>query len=339
MKSLLLFTFNILLLVGLSHSWSLLWHDVDNDEHLHSGETTKGCTKIDMSKGRQYKFDPKGTEFCVHMFADDKCEEENGWSCLVWGPRNLGQAWVRGYLINTFDGHGNNRASKKLPSPTTTTSKKKDPPATDSERSKKPEPTANPTSTSRKTGDTATTTAPTTLATHGSTTAEGTDGITGPSPTDQGDPEPASSGPGSSPPPSQPSEGGSSMSGGAIAGTAIGVCAGVGVLAAFGFLAYRRRRTKTDTAPPVNSYDDPLPPPPPEKPASYAPAQKYEYHPSPSELDSKPTSQGGYPPPPPFSAVEKDAGSHSNWAHVAELPDNSSAAIAELPASPPPRRY
>ncbi|OJD15140.1 hypothetical protein ACJ73_09005 [Blastomyces percursus] len=285
-----------------------------------------------MSKGKQYKFDPQGTEFCVHMFADDECQDENGWSCLVWGPRNLGQPWVRSYLINTIDGNGNNRASKRLPSASTstTTSKKNDPTATDTKSSKEPIPTGNETSTSRKTGETATTAEPTTLSTQGSTTTQGTDGTTGPSPTDQGDPEAASPG---------PSEGDPSMSGGAIAGTAIGVCAGVGILASFGFLAYRRRRKKTDTAPPVNSFDNTLPPPPPEKPAQFSPTQKHEYHPSPSELDSKPTSPGGYPPPPPFSVVEKDAGSHSSWAHVAELPDNSAAPIAELFASSSAGRY
>ncbi|KAG5289265.1 hypothetical protein I7I48_08547 [Histoplasma ohiense] len=376
MKSLLPFSLNILLLVGLSHAWTFLWHDEDNKEHLHSGGTTKGCTKINMSKGKQYKWVPEETQFCIHMFADDKCGDENGWSCLVWGPRNLGQSWVRSYIVNTVDGNGNNRAPEKpspppqqkpspppqqkpspppqqkpsppqqedpqppQPPPRATTAGKNDPPppTRKNEPSKKPEPTGDRASVGAGTEGPA---AATTSSTRGSLTPQETDGTNEPSPTYHGAAAAAASGPSSSSPSSSPSEGGSSegsssMSGGGIAGVAIGACAGVCLLAALGFLAYRRRKTKTNAVAQVNHYNN-LSAEPSYEPELFAPAQKPGYHPS--ELDSKPTSLGGYPPPS-FSAVaEKDAGGYSSWGHVAELADNSSHPMVELPASPLSRRY
>ncbi|EDN07241.1 predicted protein [Histoplasma mississippiense (nom. inval.)] len=200
-----------------------------------------------MSKGKQYKWVPEETQFCIHMFADDKCGDENGWSCLVWGPRNLGQSWVRSYIVNTIDGNGNNRAPEKpspppqqkpspppqedpqppQPPPRATTTKKNEPPppTRKNEPSKKPEPTGDRTS-----------------------VGAGTEG-------------PAAA-------------------------------------------------TTSSTREP------------PYEPELFAPAQKPGYHPS--ELDSKPTSLGGYPPPSVSAVAEKDAGGYSSWGHVAELADNSS---------------
>ncbi|KKZ65023.1 hypothetical protein EMCG_09078 [[Emmonsia] crescens] len=124
------------------------------------------------------------------------------------------------------------------------------------------------------------------------------------------------------------------MSGGGIAGTVIGACAGVGLLAALGFLAYRRRQAK-NTAQPFNNYDSS--PESQDERVAFAPAQKHGYFPS--ELDSRAASPGGYPPPPFYAAAEKEAGGYSNWGHVAELADNSAIPMAELPASPLDRRY
>lgn len=74
---------------------------------------------------------------------------------------------------------------------------------------------------------------------------------------------------------------GSSLSGGAIAGIVIGVCAGVSIMAVFGFLAYRRRRSVGSSAAQLSSFvsevDRTSPPPPP-------PKNTY------SELDSTPAT-------------------------------------------------
>lgn len=85
------------------------------------------------------------------------------------------------------------------------------------------------------------------------------------------------------------SSGGSSLSGGAIAGIVVGVCAGVGVMAIFGFLAYRRQRpagsSRVQSGSFVNEVDGASPPPPPPKNAY-------------PELDSTPATPVAQPPPP-----------------------------------------
>ncbi|PGH15047.1 hypothetical protein AJ80_05672 [Polytolypa hystricis UAMH7299] len=297
MKFLLLFAVNIFLFACTSHAWTFVWHDTDNDAHVELGTRSTDCSKIDMSKGKQYKWDPEDSEYCIHLFTDDKCKTRNGWSCLIWGPRNLGQPWVRSYLVNKEDGIGDDETT------TTTSTTMKKPTATGSQSSKSE-------STNSASRGTTTTVTSTTLSKEASSTPQ-TSATAGPSQTTPAAAETAA------PPP--PSEGGSSLSGGEIAGVVIGTCAGVGIIAAFGLLAYRRRRSKNSSSPPNNNDRSP------EYGGGVPPAPKPSY---PTELDSKPTSPANYPPPP-FSS-EKEAVGYAK--HPVELPDTSP--MAEMPGSP-----
>ena len=119
---------------------------------------------------------------------------------------------------------------------------------------------------------------------------------------------------------------GPSLSGGAIAGIVIGVCAGVGVMAVFGFLAYRRRRSVGSYQPGsfVGEGDRTAPPPPP----------KNAY----PELDSTPATPVAQPAVSTQPAVSElpaeiapphlpEKGTLTTvpymTAHMAELPDNN----------------
>ncbi|KAL1952975.1 hypothetical protein VTO42DRAFT_3798 [Malbranchea cinnamomea] len=302
MKSLLLVALNAVLFVTGSLAWTFVWHDADGHAHVELGTSSQECTRIEMPKGKQYKWDPEDSEYCISLFADDECETRNGWSCLIWGPRNLGQPWVRSFLVNKEDGVGDDEITTIPPTATGTGSGTRFPSSSSSSSS---EPTANSTA-SRDTGETVT---PTTLppdsasATQASPTTVSTAVATETT-------EPQADG------------GGSALSGGEIAGVVVGTCAGVGIMATFGLLAYRRRRAKAaqlgdDGAPSVERGGAAPPPPRPDYP----------------ELDSQPASPITHPPhlsaaapiqPQTYNSEKGEAmGDALHRPHVAELPDTS----------------
>ncbi|KAK2807015.1 hypothetical protein FQN50_005589 [Emmonsiellopsis sp. PD_5] len=295
-----------LLLLGspTAHAWVFRWHDPSNEAHIELGTRSQACKKIDLIKGKQYKWDPEGSKYCVHLFSDEKCEDRNGWSCLIWGPRTLGQPVVKAFRVDKEDGKGDDETTSKTATATATDTK------------------------------TATTTAATTTGTGAGTATTLSTQTTPASPSQTGPTQSLSPAPAQTAPPSDTS---SSPSGGSIAGIVIGVLVGAGLLAALGLILYRRRRRQAKQASQPNVY--PLPPQPED---GLPPAPKPE-HPTELESSLKQPTELESPvkePPPPFSP---GAGSDEKEAVVAgyyggkargpvELPDNS--VMAEMQGSP-----
>ena len=332
MKLLRVVALNALLFSATSHAWTWHWTDSDGETHLEMEKGMKPCTKMDMPEGSIYKWDPEGSPFCIHLFKDSECKERNGWSCLVWGRRKLGQPWVRSYKVNLMDGDGNEREAPTSTEEETKTTSGERPTTTNSDDDDDDDEDEDE-STRTRTSSASTTSSsdPTESAPSGGAITEG----------------PSTTPTSSSAPPAEDSDSGDSLSGGAIAGIVVGCCAGVGIMALFGLLAYRRRRR---TGNPDHTPGDDFagagsravevegkpntPPPPPPPPRNHF-----------SELEaSSPTSPEMQHGPPPFAspvamqgqdqgpqvyASEKGgAGGYpyaaqSQKQHFAELPDTS----------------
>ncbi|KAK2802997.1 hypothetical protein FQN51_004024 [Onygenales sp. PD_10] len=291
-----------LLLLGspAAHAWVFRWHDRSNEAHIELGTRSQACKKIDLTKGRQYKWDPEGSKYCVHLFSDEECSDRNGWSCLVWGPRTLGQPVVKAFMVDKEDGKGDDETTSKT---ATTTDTK-----------------------------TATTTA---AATTGTGTATTLSTQTTPASPSQTGPSPA---PAETAPPSDTSSSPSGGSiAGIVIGVLVGagLFAALGLI-----LYRRRRRQKQASGPNVYPLppqpEDGVPPAP--KP-DYATELESSLK-KPTELESSLKSPTELESPPPFSpgagSDEKEppvAGYYGGKPKApVELPDNS--VVAEMQGSP-----
>lgn len=92
----------IALFSSASHAWRWSYESVDGENVVKEGEDVRKCSRMDMKRGASYTWDPEASseEFCVHLFSDHQCKNQNGFSCKEWGPRELGQDKVGSYLIN-----------------------------------------------------------------------------------------------------------------------------------------------------------------------------------------------------------------------------------------------
>ncbi|KAF3479816.1 uncharacterized protein GIQ15_06792 [Arthroderma uncinatum] len=260
---------------------------------------------MNMDQGKFYSWNPKETgRYCINLFADDNCQDRNGWSCPIWGPRKLGQPWVRSFLVNkegeelpdpsTKSDKSTSMTSTSSKSESITTSSSTRPTSTGSSAEPSPPSTTSETTTS-STGE------PTTGSTTGTTT-----GTLMETPINTGRPTRRPKHPHAATP----------VSGGVIAGAVIASIAGVGGLAFFGYFIYRLRKAKA--AAPSDSSPDPFAPRPPKNGFQ--------------ELDSLPASPVTGPQPhapaasiPTILEAEKAAAGGYGNQHppMAELPDTS----------------
>ncbi|EZF22910.1 hypothetical protein H112_04393 [Trichophyton rubrum D6] len=310
------FVLGAFLFISAADAWSFVWHDTENDAHVETGSGIHSCTKINMDKGKIYSWDPKTSgRYCINLFADDNCADRNGWSCPIWGPRKLGQSYVKSFLVN--------KEGDELPEPSSSTASDKTTSMTrtntdgGTSTTRTPTETSSSGSTESSTGTTSTLssekTSPTTEVTNTPTTGSTTQTSTE-TPIETGSNTHRPKHPHGDPP----------TSGGVIAGAVIASIAGVGGLAFFGYFIFRLRKARAASPPPETSAD-PFSPRPPKNGFQ--------------ELDSLPTSPVTGPPYAPPASIptimepEKTGavGYGNQHPPMAELPDTSQ--VWEMDAS------
>ncbi|KAM5444740.1 hypothetical protein MferCBS31731_000195 [Microsporum ferrugineum] len=293
----------IFLLINATNAWSFVWHDTEDDAHIETGSGKHSCKKINMDKGKIYSWDPKSTgRYCINLFADDNCEDRNGWSCPVWGPRKLGQPWVKSFLVNM--------EGDELPEPSSSTSEKSASTtrtSTDRESSTTRISTTSSStdSTESSTESSFTTSTSETSSTSTNTTSMPTAHTTMDMPIETERPTHRPKHPHTKTP----------VSGGVIAGAVIASIAGVGGLAFFGYFIYRLRKAKA-----ASSLG-----PSPDLFSSRPPKNGFQ------ELDSLPMSPATGPPYAPPASIPtilepekaRTAGYGNQHPPMAELPDTS----------------
>ncbi|EFR00826.1 hypothetical protein MGYG_03830 [Nannizzia gypsea CBS 118893] len=312
------FVLGVFLFITAADAWSFVWHDTENDAHIENGSGKQACTKIDMDKGKVYTWDPKNSDgYCINLFSDDHCEDRNGWSCLIWGPRKLGQRAVKSFLVN--------KEGDELPKPSPSSTSDKPTPtgrtSTDSESSttrKSTETSSSGSSTESSTETSSTSSSEITSSITSEATSAPTTGSTSQTsmemPIETGRPTGRPRHPHAEP----------SVSGGVIAGAVIASIAGVGGLAFFGYFIFRLRRARAASSPQDTAHD-PFPHQPPKNGFQ--------------ELDSLPTSPATgpqYVPPASIPTVmESEKNGAAGYGHqqpaMAELPDTSQ--VWEMDAS------
>ncbi|EFE43139.1 hypothetical protein TRV_02100 [Trichophyton verrucosum HKI 0517] len=108
----------IAFLPSLTHGWTWWWTDDRGDTHIDNGTNDRKCTKMNLPKGKQYRWDSEGSMHCISLFSDDHCGDRNGWSCPPWGPRYQGQNVSLSYLVNMNGEEISSTPSSAEPTPT-----------------------------------------------------------------------------------------------------------------------------------------------------------------------------------------------------------------------------
>ncbi|KAK2830995.1 hypothetical protein FQN49_007110 [Arthroderma sp. PD_2] len=302
------FVLGLFLLISSANAWSFVWHDTENGAHVETGSGKQSCQKMNMDEGKIYSWDPKSTgRYCINLFSDDNCEDRNGWSCPIWGPRKLGQPWVRSFLVNKEGDELPEPSSTESDESTSMTRTSSDSESSTTRRSSMTTSTESSKSSAEPTPTSATSETTTSSTTHATSkpTAKSTSETSMEMPIETGEPTRR---------PKHP-HARTSVSGGVIAGAVIASIAGVGGLAFFGYFMYRLRKAKAATP------DDPSPDPFSPRP----PKNGFQ------ELDSLPTSPVTGPPYAPPASMptilepEKAAAAVYGNQHppMAELPDTS----------------
>ncbi|EFQ98695.1 hypothetical protein MGYG_01713 [Nannizzia gypsea CBS 118893] len=108
----------IAFLPSLTHGWTWWWTDGENNTHIDNGSGSRKCTKMSLPEGKQYRWDPEGSKYCISAFSDDHCGDRNGWSCPTWGPRYQGQNISLSYLVSMQGEDISTTPSSTEPTPT-----------------------------------------------------------------------------------------------------------------------------------------------------------------------------------------------------------------------------
>jgi hypothetical protein len=106
-------------------AWTFMWHDAQNRSHIETGVGEVECTEMNMVRGMRYTWDPESSPYCINMFRNSDCTERNGLSCPRWGPRLLGQDFVRGWQVTRMadpaSTSSTSSSSTSTPTPSSTT--------------------------------------------------------------------------------------------------------------------------------------------------------------------------------------------------------------------------
>ncbi|KAK2749628.1 hypothetical protein FQN57_005850 [Myotisia sp. PD_48] len=105
---------------GSSSAWTFRWEDPTNTTIIDHGSGYRACTKMHLAMGAEYKWDPESSAFCVNFFMDEECTSRViGWSCPIWGPKEMSQPLALSYLVNR---NGDDVSSSSSTSSTATSS-------------------------------------------------------------------------------------------------------------------------------------------------------------------------------------------------------------------------
>ncbi|KAJ5706041.1 hypothetical protein N7536_001730 [Penicillium majusculum] len=82
-----------LLLIPLVNAWTFSYTNATDATEIARGDEAQNCTNSPIGKEKPFTWDPEGSDLCVSIYRDTKCDSRAGYSCSVW-RKNASEAFA-----------------------------------------------------------------------------------------------------------------------------------------------------------------------------------------------------------------------------------------------------
>lgn len=83
----------VLLLVPLVNAWTFRYTNATGATEIARGDEAQNCTDSPIGKQKLFSWDPEGSDLCVSIYRDTKCDSRAGYSCSAW-RKNASEAFA-----------------------------------------------------------------------------------------------------------------------------------------------------------------------------------------------------------------------------------------------------